>query len=191
MMSAARKRSSRSRHAPPDPAHPTTAAVDRELSARVAKAVQASPTLRWYNAWRALALSQKPGTRALAIKQLKAASYIEGWVVTLDPLDLPREHGWLELEDKLIDPMMFDRPVAYFPGLRCSWAEALACKSHPQMLLPLSRHAGLSLAHFLDYLRAELAATEFLADHAATEYTLILNYLRKNIAHVEAQLAAP
>lgn len=94
--------------------------VDRELSKRLAEGVakihfrkQAADTPSetkqcWYNAY----------TAAMYLAHLVGdAVYVEGWAVRLKDGEV-FEHGWLEREDEILDPTLWDEDLGYFAGLR-------------------------------------------------------------------------
>lgn len=71
------------------------------------------------------------------LPHLPGATYIEGWGVLHKGFNL-FEHAWLEYEDKIVDPSLWQRKVAYFPGLYFSLDEAQG---------EFSRKQGFPLAH--------------------------------------------
>lgn len=80
--------------------------IDRELSQKVAQAIKARMGQCYHNAY--MALFELP----------KGAQYVEGYIVTY-PKEYIVEHGWVELDGKIIDPTLFNKPnIIYFPGLR-------------------------------------------------------------------------
>ena len=81
--------------------------VDRDLSKQVAEAIGADTQSAWRKAW--LALQED--------SDLEDALYVEGWAVLLDNL-LVIEHGWVELNGRIVDPARWDRDLVYFPALR-------------------------------------------------------------------------
>ena len=86
--------------------------VDRELSQRLAQAIDAEAQACWRNAF--LCLAHLDG----------AAVYVEGWAVMRGT---PCEHGWLEFDGHIVDPTLAyldGPPVVYFPGLRFTAEEA-------------------------------------------------------------------
>ena len=58
-----------------------------------------------------------------ALSDYPGSEYIEGWAVT-KPSYLAIEHGWLELDGKVIDPTIPDKAIKYFPVLRFNAGEA-------------------------------------------------------------------
>ena len=86
--------------------------LDRELSQRLAQAIDAEDQACWRNAF-------------LCLAHLDGAVYVEGWAVTRG--SVPREHGWLEVNGCIVDPTpayLEDTPAVYFPGLRFTAEEA-------------------------------------------------------------------
>jgi hypothetical protein len=81
--------------------------VDRKLSRQVAKAIGAAQRSAWRKACLALQLDS----------DLEDGLYVEGWAVLVDSR-LVIEHGWVELNGRIVDPTRWDREVAYFPALR-------------------------------------------------------------------------
>jgi len=89
--------------------------LDVLLSFTVAEKIMAVPKRCWGNALFALRTQ----------KELRGASYVEGWAVFVKPLII--EHGWVELPDRrIVDPsypLFADRlpasaQPAYFAGVR-------------------------------------------------------------------------
>jgi hypothetical protein len=87
-------------------------ALDHETSLMIARRVRAQYRRCWRNA-------------ARAVRHLgEGACYVEGWVVVhrADPLVI--EHGWCEVDGRIIDPTYtpyvstLEPPLAYHPGLR-------------------------------------------------------------------------
>lgn len=103
--------------------------VDNELSAVVARRVRAKAWRCWRNA-------------AMAVGHLGSyAAYVEGWVVT-DPSDpFVIEHGWCEVDARIVDPSYAPRvnpygpPVAYFAGLRFTAKQVAAALARRQLPL--------------------------------------------------------
>jgi hypothetical protein len=82
-----------------------TATKDPAESARVGKAIRATPTQCWFNSRRAI----------MRLDEYAGAAYVEGWAVLDDVL--PIDHGWVVRGDAVIDPTLPEQAVAYFPGL--------------------------------------------------------------------------
>ncbi len=78
----------------------------------------------------------------MAVSHLgREAAYVEGWVVT-DPSDpFVIEHGWCEVDGRIVDPSYAPRvnpygpPVAYFAGLRFTAKQAAGALSRRQLPL--------------------------------------------------------
>ena len=83
--------------------------LNRVLSKRAAKTINAVRNGCWENAYRAL----------MELPELAHGQYVEGWFVRID-LPIPIEHAWIELEGKLIDPtpISWHARYAYLPALR-------------------------------------------------------------------------
>lgn len=81
--------------------------VDRDLSRRLAESTATKPRSAWRTAWRALQ----------SHTDLENGFYVEGWAA---PLDGSRvfEHGWLEIDGRIVDPTRWESQLAYFPVLR-------------------------------------------------------------------------
>lgn len=92
--------------------------VDANTAAAVARRVRARPRRCWRNA-------------ACAVHHLgPTARYVEGWVIVhpRDPYVI--EHGWCEVDGRIVDPSYteyvtrgvspVEPPIAYFPGFRYS-----------------------------------------------------------------------
>lgn len=110
--------------------------VDHELSQDVARRVRARYRRCWLNA-------------ARAVHWLgEAALYVEGWVVVSKRDPLVIEHGWCEIDGRIVDPSYtryvsnLEPPLAYFSGHRYEAADATAGLERRQ--LPL---AWLSARH--------------------------------------------
>src|SRR5690242_1069504 len=99
--------------------------VERDLSRRVAEAIDAQPFQCAMNSWRALIhfpeLFQQGGR------------LIEGWyVIETDDRITVSQHMWCELANgRIVDPSVFllvlpSTPVYYFAGLSRSWVETEA-----------------------------------------------------------------
>jgi hypothetical protein len=54
-----------------------------------------------------------------------AATYVEG-IVVRPGLPLIVEHGWLEIDNQIVDPTLTDAHLTYFPGLRFEGQSGLA-----------------------------------------------------------------
>jgi hypothetical protein len=106
-------------------------ALDREVSAIIARRIRARVRRCWHNA-------------AAAVHHVEGrALYVEGWAIVnrRDPYVI--EHGWCEVDGRIVDPSYADYvtrgvsplepPLAYFPGVRYSAAEARAAFVHRQL----------------------------------------------------------
>lgn len=79
--------------------------IDRKLSQQVARKVKARASQCYHNAW--LALQH--------LRELDGGEYVEGHAVTDGRVI---EHGWNELDGRVVDPTFPAGCVAYFAGLR-------------------------------------------------------------------------
>lgn len=86
--------------------------LDREASLEIARRVRAQFRRCWRNA-------------AIAVRHLgPGAEYVEGWIVVERSAPLVVEHGWCEVDGRVIDPTYtpyvsnLPEPAAYFAGLR-------------------------------------------------------------------------
>src|SRR3712207_6711599 len=89
----------------------TSRHLNRVVSKRAAKIINAKPKECWKNAFFSL----------LEVPELAHGQYVEGWIVpTTIPIAI--EHAWIELDGQIIDPTpkSWITPFAYFPGLRLS-----------------------------------------------------------------------
>jgi hypothetical protein len=128
---------------------------DRELSRRLAEALGSQTHSAWLKAWQALQSDPNLGD----------GLYVEGWAVTLDGL-LAMEHGWLELDGRIVDPTQWDGDVAYFPGLRFDKDQALkALQNNPE--LPIAGQGGARLWDNPAYYRAWQDANIFTRSQLA------------------------
>lgn len=98
----------------------TTPFFDVERSAQIAKQVRARYRRCWTNA-------------ACSVRLLgERGQYVEGWVVVNRFHPIVIEHGWCEVDNRIIDPTYtpvvsnLEPPLAYFSGLRFAAAEAEA-----------------------------------------------------------------
>jgi hypothetical protein len=103
---------------------------DSETSAVIAKRVRAQPRRCWRNASRAV--------RHLG----EGALYVEGWAVTNRQFPLVIEHGWCEVDGRIVDPSYspyvgpHEPPLAYFGGMRFDFKKAEAALA--QRKLPIA-----------------------------------------------------
>src|SRR5690348_12827765 len=66
---------------------------NKTLSEKTADFINAEPRKCWANAYYALK----------EVPELGKANYVEGWIIRT-AIPIPIEHGWLELDDEIIDP---------------------------------------------------------------------------------------
>ncbi|HVM95057.1 MAG TPA: DUF4326 domain-containing protein [Candidatus Acidoferrales bacterium] len=104
-------------------------AFDHEASMLLARRVRAQNRRCWRNA-------------ALAVSHLgNGARYVEGWIVSAGVKPHVIEHGWCEIEGRVVDPTYAphvtpdEPPAGYFAGMRFSVREAEAAV---QRRLPIS-----------------------------------------------------
>jgi hypothetical protein len=76
------------------------------------------------------------------------ARFVEGWYV-IDEQDevIVNEHGWLELDGRIIDPTVVillppETPVYYFAGVTRSWEEIQLLTHKKQVWFPYVRNVG-------------------------------------------------
>lgn len=93
---------------------------DAELSAQIARQVRARYRRCWTNA-------------ACSVRLLgERGQYVEGWVVVNRFHPIVIEHGWCEVDNRIVDPTYtpvisrLEPPLGYFSGARFSTAEAEA-----------------------------------------------------------------
>ncbi len=87
--------------------------VDRELSEQAAQLIAGLAESCWRNAW--CSLQWMP--------ELAAGQYVEGYAI-MPTNHIVVEHGWVELNGRVIDPSYPNGHVAYFAGLRFDRAGA-------------------------------------------------------------------
>ena len=89
-----------------------------------------------------------------------AVRYVEGWVVC----QFPFEHGWLELDELAIDPLLARRSLPediwYFPGVRYTRAQVLELDAASLPFVDLQGRFGLTVA---EYVAARNAAYAWFA----------------------------
>lgn len=115
-----------------------TPVIDVETAGVVARRVRARARRCWRNA-------------ACAVHHLgPSARYVEGWVVVhpRDPYVI--EHGWCEVDGRIVDPSYtsyamrgighIEPPVAYFPGYR--YSQQAAASAVLQNRLPIAWHTA-------------------------------------------------
>lgn len=130
--------------------------IDRDLSERAAIGAEASQC--WNNAWQAIQY----------MPELADGYYCEGWAVTTTGLLI--EHGWAELDGKVIDPTIPEMCQAYFTGLRLDKEAARRAiveyppnEGKPELDLPLVwRVGGWAGSDHAGYMQAHQAALEFM-----------------------------
>lgn len=138
--------------------------VNIELSQRIGQKAGAQVGKCYSNAWRALQV----------LPELDGACYVEGCVVESRTGRI-EERGWLELDERIVDPTLYRAELAYFPGL-CFDKEAAAKaineipKPEGTEDLPLFRRFGQDGMDNPNFRRcreaALLAATEILGGGA-------------------------
>jgi hypothetical protein len=129
--------------------------IDRELSRRIAASLATPSHSAWLKAWQVLKSDSILGN----------GLYVEGWAVTSDDL-LAIEHGWLEVDDRIVDPSCWDRDLAYFPGMQFDKGQVLqALAAHPK--LPITGHGGARLWDNPAYYRAWQDANAFVRSRLA------------------------
>jgi hypothetical protein len=114
--------------------------LDHEASNIVARRVRARVRRCWHNA-------------ATAVHHLgDGALYVEGWAVVNQQDPYVIEHGWCEVDGRVIDPSYteyvtrgvtrLEPPLAYFPGLRFSADQAAAALTGRRLPMAWSWRAG-------------------------------------------------
>lgn len=135
--------------------------IDYHLSQQATELVKAKPKECWRNS-------------ILAQQHYPTAVYVEGWIV-LGGLVI--EHGWLELEDKIIDPTLVSRldtnlePPRYFSGVRYTLEEALDVLSEREGELPLICRDGHWGRETPPYMLAYCDAWELAFTQSGVEIT--------------------
>lgn len=137
--------------------------IDTETATTVARRVRARARRCWRNA-------------ACAVHHLgPTARYVEGWVVVhrRDPYVI--EHGWCEVDGRIVDPSYteyvtrgvspLELPVAYFPGFR--YSQRAAASAVTQNRLPIALNAGTG-----PYEDAFRAAWQHVAERAEAAHRL-------------------
>ena len=94
------------------------------------------------------------------------ATYVEG-IVVATKLSLLIEHGWLEIDNQIVDPTLTDSHWTYFPGLRfegqAGLAKGLQLPKREGGELPLFYRYGFGGWDSLDFRSARQLATTFQA----------------------------
>lgn len=133
--------------------------IDYQRSQQAAELIQAKPKECWRNS--VLAQQHYPG-----------AAYVEGYIVWSG---LVIEHGWLELENRIVEPTLVNRlntdaePPQYFAGVRYTAEEALDALGESEGELPLicrDGHWGRQTPH---YMLAYCDAWEHFLDQTGIE----------------------
>jgi hypothetical protein len=112
------------------------AVFDREMSNDVARHIRARFRRCWTNAACAVALLGDRGR------------YVEGWIVVNRALPVVIEHGWCELENRIIDPTYtpyvshLEPPLTYVAGMYFSGAEAAAALHRGTLPIAWMRSTG-------------------------------------------------
>ena len=107
--------------------------LDISESDRIARHVRARFRRCWTNAACSVRLLGPTGI------------YVEGWVVVNRHHPIVIEHGWCEIDGKIIDPTYtpyvsnLEPPIEYFPGLRFSAHEAEASLDRGRLPIAWSR----------------------------------------------------
>ena len=129
-------------------------------SGRVARASRARKGECFQNAFRVIR----------RLPEYADAYYVEGMVVSASrPLlaGLPYEHGWVEMDGRIIDPTLPSCDAVYFTGLRCRGAaEVMKLKDGPKAFwasrdLPLFYCYGWGGTESVEFRSAVIAAYRF------------------------------
>ena len=92
------------------------------------------------------------------------ATYVEG-IVVATKLSLLIEHGWLEIDNQIVDPTLTDAHWTYFPGLRfeghAGLAKGLRLPKSEGGELPFFYRYGFGGWDSLDFRSARQLATTF------------------------------
>jgi hypothetical protein len=99
--------------------------LDIETSAQIAIKIKRQFKECWKNAYKALAFLPE------------SALYVEGFIGGVAPI----EHGWCEVDGRIIDPTLFDsgfQPYQYFPGMRYTKQEASKALSKTHKRFPVA-----------------------------------------------------
>lgn len=109
------------------------ATFDAELSAKIARTVRARYRRCWMNAACSVRLLGEKG------------QYVEGWVVVNRFNPIVIEHGWCEIDGRIIDPTytpvvnQMEPPIMYFAGARFSVTEAEGALDRGKLPISWSR----------------------------------------------------
>jgi hypothetical protein len=81
--------------------------IDKELSRRVARALDVGKELSYRSLLRAFEW----------LPELAGGCYVEGWVVALNDSRV-FAHGWIELNGQVVDPFLYQTLLTYFGAVR-------------------------------------------------------------------------
>lgn len=144
--------------------------IDYQRSQQAAELIQAKPKECWRNS-------------VLAQQNYPSAAYVEGYIVW-DGLVI--EHGWLELENRIVEPTLVNRintdtaPPIYFAGVRYTVDEALDALGESEGELPLICRDGHWGRETPPYMLAYCDAWEhFLSQSGSQESTSILQDIHR------------
>lgn len=90
-------------------------------------------------------------------------TYIEGWIIAFR--GLVTEHGWLEINDEIVDPTLIlnhdiHRETLYFPGVRYNHQDALNAADKSAGIMPLVYQDGKRGRRTPSYIQAENKALQ-------------------------------
>ena len=134
--------------------------IDIHRSHEAAQRIKAEPRACWRNA-------------ILAQQHLPETLYIEGWAVSPDGLVI--EHGWLEQDNKVIDPTLISRieekeeSPTYFSGLRYTAEQTIEAPRETEGYLPLVCRDGYWGRETPSYMIAYCGAWEYTGDSPDVE----------------------
>lgn len=126
---------------------PDAATKDVADSRRWAKRIRAMPQQCWRNA----------ALIACAIRE--PCKYVEGFVILSDIGPIFIEHGWVEIDNRIIDPTLPDNDLIYFTGIAYegAWLKSQLDKSKRGLSLPFN--LGCENA---DYRNASIEVNEWV-----------------------------
>ena len=136
--------------------------VDYQLSVDIAQQVSAQPKHCWHNS-------------ILGQQVLPNALYIEGWIVV--PEGVVIEHGWLEMESKIVDPTLVPRiheeseVPRYFSGIYYTVEESFEGLEATDGELPLVYRDGCWGRVTAPYMLAYCDAWEYSFAHCDVDAT--------------------
>jgi hypothetical protein len=81
--------------------------IDKELSRRVARALGVGKELSYRSLLKAFEW----------LPELAGGCYVEGWAVALNDSSV-FAHGWIELNGRVVDPLLYQTLLTYFGGVR-------------------------------------------------------------------------